>query len=319
MKKFLSIFLVIMLFVTTAFIGCSASNNDEKDTTAAGLEQNADEYIMDTETVTDKNGNAVTDKNGNEVTTDVIYKVVTDKKGNKVVAKTDDKGEVVTDSKGNPVSVHYTTAPRTTTTSTTKGKTTTMKPNGTATTEKELTTIDSKNDKVPSLSASGKKVQFSVRDQNVIKDMLEVPYLYKSSYDSGSGTNIPTEAAAHAAMWMAQREGLNTTIFASGTVVLDLFKYFGQTVVSFKTKCNEGRGTAGIIYNTSNDTFTINAFEGHAQTVTLTSIEYLGNNNYYKVTGSVKNAGGKSKVVAIIQRNKLDSTLGFSIKAMMWS
>lgn len=319
MKRAISLLLLILTLITTVFVGCSANGKKDITTTEAGLESNADEYIMDTVEVTDKKGNTVTDKNGEAVTTDVVYKMVKDKNGNKVPAQTDEQGNVVTKKNGDVVTARTTTQKITMATTTKPTTTTTMKNHATATTEKQLTTLDSKNDKVPSLSASGKKVKFSANDQTIVKDMLEVPYLYKSSYDSGSGTNIPTEAAAHAAIWMAQREGLNTSVFASGTIVLDLFKYFGQTVVSFKTKCNDSKGTANIVYNNSSDTFTISSFESHKQTVTLNSIEFLGNNNYYKVTGSVSGADGKTKVIAIIQRNRLDSSLGFSIKAMKWS
>ena len=52
---------------------------------------------------------------------------------------------------------------------------------------------------------------------------------------------------------------------------------------------------------------------------TLTIIEDLGNNNFYKVTGTVSGTKKAKKVVAIIQKNRLDSTLGFSIKALKWS
>ena len=175
---------------------------------------------------------------------------------------------------------------------------------------------DSKDDKVPNSNDKGDKVRFSAKDNTRLKDMLEVPYLYNASYENSDG--VPVEIASHEAIWMAQRDGLNTTTYASGTIVLDLFKYFGQTVVNFKTNCNDNKGNADITYNTANDTFTIPKAEAHQHTVKITTTESLGN-NYYRITATVSGAGSISKVVAVVQKNKLDSSLGFSIKALKWS
>lgn len=175
---------------------------------------------------------------------------------------------------------------------------------------------DSKDDKVPNSNDKGDKVRFSAKDNTRLKDMLEVPYLYNASYENSDG--VPVEIASHVAIWMAQRDGLNTTTYASGTIVLDLFKYFGQTVVNFKTNCNDNKGNADITYNTANDTFTIPKAEAHQHTVKITTTESLGN-NYYRITATVSGAGSISKVVAVVQKNKLDSSLGFSIKALKWS
>lgn len=175
---------------------------------------------------------------------------------------------------------------------------------------------DSKDDKVPNSNDKGDKVRFSAKDNTRLKDMLEVPYLYNASYENSDG--VPAEIASHVAIWMAQRDGLNTTTYASGTIVLDLFKYFGQTVVNFKTNCNDNKGNADITYNTANDTFTIPKAEAHQHTVKITTTESLGN-NYYRITATVSGAGSISKVVAVVQKNKLDSSLGFSIKALKWS
>lgn len=175
---------------------------------------------------------------------------------------------------------------------------------------------DSKDDKVPNSNDKGDKVRFSAKDNTRLKDMLEVPYLYNASYENSDG--VPVEIASHVAIWMAQRDGLNTTTYASGTIVLDLFKYFGQTVVNFKTNCNDNKGNADITYNTANDTFTIPKAEAHQHTVKITTTESLGN-NYYRITATVSGAGSISKVVAVVQKNRLDSSLGFSIKALKWS
>lgn len=175
---------------------------------------------------------------------------------------------------------------------------------------------EAKDDKVPNSNDKGDKVRFSAKDNTRLKDMLEVPYLYNASYENSDG--VPAEIASHVAIWMAQRDGLNTTTYASGTIVLDLFKYFGQTVVNFKTNCNDNKGNADITYNTANDTFTIPKAEAHQHTVKITTTESLGN-NYYRITATVSGAGSISKVVAVVQKNRLDSSLGFSIKALKWS
>lgn len=288
MKKAIAIILAAVIVASVAMVGCSKKTDDSTSAPASGLADNNDEYNLDG----DGDGN-------DEEETEVV---------------TDENGETVTDKSGKPVTqkVKKNSNKNKNTT------TTTMKYNGNeGTTEAELTTKDVKDDKVPTTSAKGTPVQFSAKDQTALKNMLEVPYLYNASYENADG--VPIEIASHAAIWMAQRDGLNTTAYASGTIVLDLFKYFGQTVVNFKTKCNDGKGNADITYNSAPDTFTIPSSEAERQKVSLTSIESLGNNNYYKVTATVSGAGSISKVVAVVQRNKLDSSLGFSIKALKWS
>lgn len=313
LKKTIALILSITVLVSTLMIGCSKKDDIDAD----GFENNADEFVLVEEEVTDENGEVVTDADGNAVMEEVAYKVIIDDKGNKVIVKTDKDGNPVKDDKGEYVTVTTTTEKITEPEPTEPTTTTTMKSNGEGTTEAELTTKPVGEDKVPSTSATGKAVTFSAKDQTRVKDMLEVPYLYKANYENADG--VPTQIASHAAIWMAEREGLNTKTYASGTIVLGLFRYFGQTVVNFKTLCNEGRGNAKITYNSGNDTFSIPNAESSTHTVSLDKIEFLGNNNYYKVTASVSGAGGISKVTAVIQRNKLDSTLGFSIKALKWS
>lgn len=169
---------------------------------------------------------------------------------------------------------------------------------------------------------NGQETELSQKE--VVKSMLEVPYLYEGgSY--GWGEAVPTASAAHVAIWMAQREGLNTDVYASGTIVLGLFKFYGQTVVNFKNNCNGGRGTANITYNNSNDSFAIPSGESSSHTVDIKSIKTYKpssggseDHNYYKVTASV--SGGKySSVTAIIEENKLEPSLGYSIKSLQWS
>lgn len=189
------------------------------------------------------------------------------------------------------------------------------------TTGKELTTIEASKDKVPSTNASGKKVIFNQQDLERIAAMLEVPGLYKFSYENKDG--VSAEMATHVAIWMAAREDIKGTSFPSGTIVLDLFKYYGQTVVNFKSNCNAAAKKENIYdiisYSNKDSVFTITKGEAKQQSVKINRVESLGNNNYYKVTGSVSGAKSCKKVVAVVQKNRLDTELGFSIKALKWS
>ena len=316
--------------MSAVFAGCSAKDNDDKTTKAEneGLNSAENEYGFETVEVTDDKGETVTDKDGNAVTTEIYVEYTTNKKGETVAVEIGSNGEKVTDKKGKDVT-HKTDYDANTTskkndeeqlpsvpkTEPTTETTTMTTKKSESTTSSELTTIKREKEVVPRTSDSGTLVAFSTEDQQIIKQMLEVPYLYESSYENEDG--VPINIATHAAIWMVQREAFNTTSYASTTVVLDLFKYFAQTVVNFKTYCNEA-GNKNINYKSSNDTFIISSFEAPTHTVTLDEIEYLGNNNYYKVTGTVSGTKKAKKVVAIIQKNRLDSSLGFSIKALKW-
>lgn len=308
MKKAIAVVLATTIAVSVAMIGCSKGQKKEKDTTSTtvdGLIGNEDTYEIVEEKVTNEKGEAVTDKDGNAVTTQIMYKETTDKKGNKINIKIDDNGEVVTDKNHKPVTAKPTTTKATTT----------KAPKSTEPTS-EVTTVPVDEDVVPKIDDKTKPAEFNESEKKIVKSMLEVPYLYKSNYENEDG--VPVEAARHAAVWMAQRENLNTSTYASGTVVLGLFKFFGQTVVQFKNNCGS---TSIITYNESNDTFTIPKAESEKQTVTVEKIEEYAqknNNNYYKVTAKVSGCS-KSKVVAVIQQNRLENSLGFSIKAMRWS
>lgn len=308
MRKAIAVVLATTIAVSVAMIGCSKSKNNEVTTTKTvdGLKNNEDTFSIEEETVTDKNGEAVTDKDGNPVTTQVMYKETTDKKGNKIAVKIDDNGEVVTDKNKKPVTVHTTKAPKTTST------TAVSLPDESST----ITTVAPDKDIVPKIDDSTKSASFSEDEIKVIEAMFEVPGIYASNYENSDG--VPLDAAKHAAIWMAQRENLNTKTYASGTIVLGLFKFFGQTVVNFKNNCGKN---AEITYNASNDTFTIPSAESAVQKVSIEKVEEYSqknNNNYYKITAKVSGCD-KSKVVAVVQKNRLESSLGFSIKAMRWS
>lgn len=309
MRKAIAVVLATTIAVSVAMIGCSKSKNNEETTTKTvdGLKNNEDTFSIEEETVTDKNGEAVTDKDGNPVTTQVMYKETTDKKGNKIAVKIDDNGEVVTDKNKKPVTVHTTKAKITINT-----QTTAVLP----TQELTITTVAPDKDIVPKIDDSTKSASFSEDEIKVIEAMFEVPGIYASNYENSDG--VPLDAAKHAAVWMAQRENLNTKTYASGTIVLGLFKFFGQTVVNFKNNCGKN---AEITYNASNDTFTIPSAESAVQKVSIEKVEEYSqknNNNYYKITAKVSGCE-KSKVVAVVQKNRLESSLGFSIKAMRWS
>lgn len=308
MRKAIAVVLATTIAVSVAMIGCSKSKNNEETTTKTvdGLKNNEDTFSIEEETVTDKNGEAVTDKDGNPVTTQVMYKETTDKKGNKIAVKIDDNGEVVTDKNKKPVTVHTTKAPKTTST------TAVSLPDESST----ITTVAPDKDIVPKIDDSTKSASFTEDEIKVIEAMFEVPGIYASNYENSDG--VPLDAAKHAAIWMAQRENLNTKTYASGTIVLGLFKFFGQTVVNFKNNCGKN---AEITYNASNDTFTIPSAESAVQKVSIEKVEEYSqknNNNYYKITAKVSGCD-KSKVVAVVQKNRLESSLGFSIKAMRWS
>lgn len=308
MRKAIAVVLATTIAVSVAMIGCSKSKNNEETTTKTvdGLKNNEDTFSIEEETVTDKNGEAVTDKDGNPVTTQVMYKETTDKKGNKIAVKIDDNGEVVTDKNKKPVTVHTTKAPKTTST------TAVSLPEESST----ITTVAPDKDIVPKIDDSTKSASFTEDEIKVIEAMFEVPGIYTSNYENSDG--VPLDAAKHAAVWMAQRENLNTKTYASGTIVLGLFKFFGQTVVNFKNNCGKN---AEITYNASNDTFTIPSAESAVQKVSIEKVEEYSqknNNNYYKITAKVSGCD-KSKVVAVVQKNRLESSLGFSIKAMRWS
>lgn len=329
MRKGFIIILSALLVVSIIFAGCTAKNSDDTTTTTKeGLDAAQNEYGIETVDVTNEKGETVTDKDGNKVTTEIYVEYTTDKKGNTVAVEIDNDGKHVTDDKGKEVT--HTTNPQSSETTKDNDLSTPSQPSTkpttastTMTTEKsetptspELTTIKGEDVVVPLTTDSGERVSFSTEDQQTIKNMLEVPYLYTASYENKDG--VPINIATHAAIWMIQREQFNATSYASSTVVLDLFNYFAQTVVNFKTLCNDANNE-NIIYKSANDTFSIKAFEAPTHSVTLKSIEDLGNNNFYKVTGTVSGTKKAKKVVAVIQKNRLDSSLGFSIKALKWS
>lgn len=330
MKKSIAILLALTVLITSAFVACKKNPEGTDASGENGLEDANADYGFEYVPVTDEDGKEVTDKDGNTVTTEVAVVYELDKKGKTVAKVLDENGEVVTDKHGKAVTidtdVKITTRPTTITekatkkgetTTTTSTETTTVETKkGEVTTEPEVTT--KKNmEAVPKTSESGERVTFSNEDQQIIKEMLEVPYLYVASYENSDG--VPISCAAHVALWMLQREGISTESYAAGTVVIDLFKYFSQTVINFKTRVNDEGGTDALIYNTATDTFVVRRFEAKAQDVTIDHFEAFGYGNYYKVVGTVKDAGGIKHVVAIVQRNRLDNSLGFSVKALKWS
>lgn len=306
LKKILVLSLCVILIAAFTFAACSKKSDDKtttnsKDTTvqADDLENNNNEYGLETEDVTDKDGKTVTDAKGKAVTTDVAVVYKKDKKGNTYAQKLDKDGKAVTNKKGKPVTV----------------KAETTKKKKTSRVNADTTAFDGM-ETVPKTSATGKEVNFSKEDQQIIANMLEVPYLYLASYENSNG--VPINIAAYTAVWMVQHDGGTASTYPSSPVVLNLFKFYGQTVVNFKTQVNKVNSTP-IKYNSKNDTFSVSKYPKKKQTVKITKIEDLGDNNFYKVTGKVSKADGVKKVQAVVQKNKLDSTLGFSIKALKWS
>lgn len=328
MKKILVLMLALAVIVSGVFAACSNNNGDE-DYSESGLEDSNNEFGFESQEVTDENGETVTDENGNPVTTQVAVVYETDKDGKTYAVPLDADGNPQEDKKfpvdkdissgsnndGNDESANDESGNNTTTTA---PKTTGTTQGGIPYTESAGTTEFEGKDTVPKTSATGKQVNFSVYDQNIIKSMLEVPYLYIANYENSDG--VPMEIAVHTAVWMAERDGSSRNIYPVSPVVLNLFKYYGQTVINFKDNCNAAakKADAPIEYKKSNGTFVISNYTPKVQSVTINKIEDLGNNNYYKVTASVTGCN-KKQVVAIIQKNRLDSSLGFSIKALKWS
>ena len=337
LKKSIALIMALSVLVCGVFAACSSKKTDGQnaaaDTTQAGLAN------ADTEFGTEIN------KDGKEV--DVVYEK--DKKGKNHAYEINKNGEKVTNSNGDYVEVPIEDD------NNNNGNNNNGKENGNGgnnnggngnenlkpnpvtpqepdnkgeTTGKELTTIEASKDKVPSTNASGKKVIFNVfkdfsqQDLERIAAMLEVPGLYKFSYENKDG--VSAEMATHVAVWMAAREDIKGTSFPSGTIVLDLFKYYGQTVVNFKSNCNAAAKKENIYdiisYSNKDSVFTYpgGKHSSGAEDAAIVAT-HLGNNNYYKVTGSVSGAKSCKKVVAVVQKNRLDTELGFSIKALKWS
>lgn len=319
LKKVILISLAATILITSVFVGCAKKNSEDSTTTTASNLESGDTEIGFEK---DENGEEVAvvyenDKDGKTVA------YVLGKDGNK---KKDDKGKYVTvktdyqKPNNSPYNTYDTPNAET---NSQKLTTTTTVPN-TATTKKDVpitkdneTTKFTGTETVPKTSAKGEEVNFSTVDQATITSMLEVPYLYLSSYENSDG--VPIDIACRVAVWMAEREGATSTVQPSGPVVLNLFRYFGQTVVNFKTQCNQAAKESGapIVY-TQNDTFNISEYTAKKQTVTITKIEDLGDNNFYKITADVKGCD-KDNVVAIVQKNNLERSLGFSVKALKWS
>ena len=312
MFKKIGIVLICVAMAATVFAGCSKKNTDNE-TPSGGLEDSAQEFGFEE----DEDGNTVAveydgdkayvlDDNGKRTGEVLKRKPTTTTTTKKSDKDSDDNKKAPNKQEDRPNVPNKTDGEET---------------------KKELTTLPFDDIKVPSTSASGKKVKFSNADVATVTHMLEVPYLYMASYENTD--QVPISIATHVACWMLERENLNTSSFASGTVVIDLFNYFDRTVVSFKTECNSYTGNgatnaAPITYNSDNDTFKITSdYEAATHEVTITEIQNLGNNNYYKVIGTVKAANGSdckaTNVEAVIQKNKLDSSLGFSVKALKWS
>lgn len=312
MFKKIGIVLICVAMAATVFAGCSKKNTDNE-TPSGGLEDSAQEFGFEE----DEDGNTVAveydgdkayvlDDNGKRTGEVLKRKPTTTTTTKKSDKDSDDNKKAPNKQEDRPNVPNKTDGEET---------------------KKELTTLPFDDIKVPSTSATGKKVKFSNADVATVTHMLEAPYLYMASYENTD--QVPISIATHVACWMLERENLNTSSFASGTVVIDLFNYFDRTVVSFKTECNSYTGNgatnaAPITYNSDNDTFKITSdYEAATHEVTITEIQNLGNNNYYKVIGTVKAANGSdckaTKVEAVIQKNKLDSSLGFSVKALKWS
>ena len=323
MLKKISIVLMCLLLAASAFSACAkkGGNEDttgESTTEGQGLDDVANEYGFEE----DEDGNtvAVVYENGKAYVIDnegkKTGKVIKNPKNAPKDSGNSGSGNSGSGNSGSGSSQSPTTVPD-------RQDVTNRTDDEKATTKSVLTTLPLDKDVVPTTSASGTPVQFSDKDVTTITNMLEVPYLYIDNHYENTD-RVPISTATHVACWMAQRQGIDTNTFAGGTVAVDLFCYFARTVVNFKAQCNSAENAGPITYDSSNDTFVItsNSYEAATHRVDITSIEDLGNNNYYKVTAKVTaidSSCNKSKVVAIVQKNKLDMSLGFSVKALNWT
>lgn len=317
MTKKIALILAVVLVVTVCFTACkkddAETDTDATNQSGEGLEAGANEFDL----VEDEDGNMVAviiDENGD------AYAVDQDgKKTNKKV-----KIKETTNKNGGNSGNNSNTGVKKPDKPNTDNKTDTAE----ETTNDKLTTLKYGKDKVPTTNDDGTPVKFSDDDISTVTYILEVPYLYAASYENSQG--VPIEIANHAACWMAQKNGANSTNYASGEVVLNLFKYFAQTVQNYSNTCNNDKSEnkAPITYNPSSNTFSIIAkesdtIEKKTHSISINSIEYLGNNNYYKVNATVTEQNGSgckyTKLTAIIQKNMLDLDLGFSVKALKWS
>ena len=236
MKKTIILSLALVVIITAVFASCTTkTDDDDTSTTEASLDNVGTEIGFET------------DENGEDVA--VVYEL--DENGKTIAIKLDKDGNKMKNDKGEYVTVKtdYTI----TTTSSedndnknndpTKGTeklTTTTTENPTGTTKKDVPQTSSKDttkfdgsDNVPKTDATGKEVNFSVADQSILKSMLEVPYLYRSNYENSDG--VPIDIACHTAVWMAEHEGNIRSTYPSSPIVLNLFKFYGQTVVNFKS------------------------------------------------------------------------------------
>ena len=223
MKKSIALIMALSVPVCGVFAACSSKKTDGQnsaaDTTQAGLAN------ADTEFGTEIN------KDGKEV--DVVYEK--DKKGKNHAYEIDKNGEKVTKSNGDYVEVPIEDDNNNSDNDNNDKENgnggnnnggnnnggngnENLKPNPVTpqepdnkgeTTGKELTTIEASKDKVPSTNASGKKVIFNQQDLERIAAMLEVPGLYKFSYENKDG--VSAEMATHVAVWMAAREDIKGT------------------------------------------------------------------------------------------------------------
>lgn len=316
MTKKIALILAVVLVVTVCFTACK---KDDANTDADATNQSGEdlEAANEFDLVEDEDGNMVAviiDEKGDAYAVDENGK----KTNKKVKVKETTTNKIGSNSDSSNSGVNKPEKPNV------DNKT----DNAEGTTNDKLTTLKYGKDKVPATSESGTPVKFSDEDISTVTYILEVPYLYAASYENSQG--VPIEIANHAACWMAQKNGANSTNYASGEVVLNLFKYFAQTVQNYSNNCNSDRSEnkAPITYNPSNNTFSIVAkesdtIEKKTHTISINSIEYLGNNNYYKVNATVTEINGSGckykKLTAVIQKNLLDADLGFSVKALKWS
>lgn len=113
----------------------------------------------------------------------------------------------------------------------------------------------------------------------IVANMLEVPYLYLENYENSDG--VPIKIAAYTAVWMAQHDGGTADTYPSSPVVLNLFKFYGQTVVNFKTQV-EKFSNVPIKYNKKNDTFTVKEYPKRSKQLKSPRLKTLATTTFIK-------------------------------------
>lgn len=289
MKKTISIILVFTMALLAVFASCKKSENDPGHSSS-----NTSDSIQN-DTVTDIDADEISAAGGTAATgSDTASAGGSNTSGGK-----SDAGKSSQANTGVTNPNDYTTPDG-------QEITTRKHDNSLATTSPEFTTGKDVVT-VPKTTAKGTQVDFSDRDIQNLQYMIGMQGDAAMSYENSEG--IPIELACQIALSMSSGE----TNSPAGQVSLNLFTYFGQTVVGFKTKCTAAN--SGVTYISSSETYRFSE-KASSAAVYLNKFYDLGRDNFYKATGTITFSNKEKKnITVIIQKNKLDKNYGFSVKA----